>query len=282
MRIVLTGRTGQLGWELDRSLSVLGQVFAFDRRGMDLGNPDAITTRLREIRPNVIVNAAAYTAVDDAERESALAIKVNAVAPGILAEEAKPLDALLIHYSTDYVFDGAKKAAYCEDDEPRPLNAYGRSKLEGEKAIRASGCAHLILRTSWVYASRGRNFVLTMLRLAGEGRALRVVNDQSGAPTWSRDLAELSAQLLANAGPDTRATYHASAAGKTTWYEFARRIFELRGLSPIVTPISSHEYPTPAARPRNSLLDCRKLENDFGVSIPSWQRGLGLALAELR
>jgi dTDP-4-dehydrorhamnose reductase len=282
LRTLLTGRNGQVGWELERVLPTVGEVIATDRTTLDLADGDAIRGLVRDVKPDVIVNAAAYTAVDQAERERDMAMKINATAPGILAEESKALGALLVHYSTDYVFDGTKSKPYTETDEPRPLSAYGQSKLEGEKAIRAASCAHIILRTSWVYAARGRNFLLTMLRLAGEGRPLRVVNDQFGAPTWSRDIAEATVRVLGKIGGDTRATYHLTAAGKTTWYEFARRIFELRGVSASVTPIRSEEYPTAAARPKNSVLDCRKLELDFGVSIPSWERGLGLALAEVR
>jgi dTDP-4-dehydrorhamnose reductase len=282
LRTLLTGCNGQVGWELERVLPTVGEVIATDRTTLDLADGDAIRGLVRDVKPDVIVNAAAYTAVDQAERERDMAMKINATAPGILAEESKALGALLVHYSTDYVFDGTKSKPYTETDEPRPLSAYGQSKLEGEKAIRAASCAHIILRTSWVYAARGRNFLLTMLRLAGEGRPLRVVNDQFGAPTWSRDIAEATVRVLGKIGGDTRATYHLTAAGKTTWYEFARRIFELRGVSASVTPIRSEEYPTAAARPKNSVLDCRKLELDFGVSIPSWERGLGLALAEVR
>lgn len=282
MRILLTGRNGQVGWELERLLPAVGEVIATDRTTLDLADGDAIRRMVRDVKPDVIVNAAAYTAVDQAERERDMAMKINATAPGILAEESKALDALLVHYSTDYIFDGTKSQPYAETDKPRPLSAYGQSKLEGDKAIRAAGCAHIILRTSWVYAARGRNFLLTMLRLAGEGRPLRIVNDQTGAPTWSRDIAEATVHLLAKIGCDARVTYHLTASGSTTWYGFARRIFELRGVSASVTPIRSEEYPTAAARPKNSMLDCRKLELDFGVSIPSWERGLGLALAEVR
>jgi dTDP-4-dehydrorhamnose reductase len=282
LRILLTGRNGQVGWELERLLPALGEVIATDRATLDLGDADAIRRRVREVRPDVIVNAAAYTAVDQAESERDTAMRINAAAPGIFAEESKAIEALLVHYSTDYVFDGAKSDPYIETDEPRPLSTYGHSKFEGEKRIRAAGCAHVILRTSWVYAARGRNFLLTMLRLAREGRPLRVVNDQFGAPTWSRDIAEATVHLLPKLGADTRATYHLTAAGKTTWYEFARRIFELRGLVASVDAIRTEEYPTAAARPRNSVLDCRKVERDFGVSIPRWERGLGLALADVR
>ena len=282
MRILLTGRNGQIGWELERLLPALGEVVATDRATLDLGDADSIRRRVREVKPDVIVNAAAYTAVEQAESECDIAMSINATAPGVLAEEANSGSAFLVHYSTDYVFDGAKREPYTEADEPRPLNVYGQSKLEGENRIRAAACAHVILRTSWIYAARGRNFLLTMLRLAAEGRRLRVVNDQFGAPTWSRDIAEATAHLLGKIGRDERTTYHLAAGGSTTWYGFARRIFELRGVTASLTPISSEEYPTAAARPRNSVLDCRELERDFGLSIPGWERGLGLALAELR
>jgi len=285
LRILLTGRAGQVGWELERSVSPLGEVFAFDRRGMDLADSGAIVSRVRDVRPDVVVNAAAYTAVDGAESERDRAMSVNAAAPRILAEECKAIGALLIHYSTDYVFDGAKKEAYDELDSPRPLNVYGLSKLEGEKAIQGTDCAHIILRTAWVYGARGRNFLRTMLRLASEGKPLRVVNDQFGAPTWSREIAQVTAGLLARMQPnqrDARETYHLTAGGRTTWYDFARRIFELGGVGANVTTIGSHEYPTPATRPKNSVLDCRKLQRDFGLSIPAWERGLGLAMAEIR
>lgn len=282
MKILLTGRNGQVGWELERLLSVLGDVIATDRRTLDLGDADAIRCLIRKVKPNVIVNAAAYTEVDRAESQRDLAMKINAAAPQVLAEESKYNGALLVHYSTDYVFNGTKNGPYTEADEPLPLNVYGRSKLEGEERIRGVACAHVILRTSWVYAARGRNFLLTMLRLAREGRPIRVVNDQVGAPTWSGDLAEATVQLLRKIGSDVHATYHLAANGEATWYEFARRIFELRGVSASIAAIRSDEYPTAAVRPRNSVLNCGKLERDFGVSIPGWERGLGLALAQLR
>jgi dTDP-4-dehydrorhamnose reductase len=285
LRILLTGRAGQVGWELERLLSPLGEVFAFDRRGLDLADASAITSRMREVRPDVVINAAAYTAVDGAESERDLAMKINAVAPGILAEECKSLGALLVHYSTDYVFDGEKEDSYNELDEPKPLNVYGQSKLEGERAIRATDCAHIILRTAWVYGARGRNFLRTMLRLASEGKPLRVVKDQFGAPTWSREIAQVTACLVAKIGPnqrDAKSTYHLAAGGRTNWYDFAGRIFEVGGVAAKLTAIGSQEYPTPAARPKNSLLDCRKLQRDFELSIPLWDRGLALVMAEIR
>ena len=201
MRILLTGRTGQVGWELERRLLPLGQLVAFDRVSLDLASPDQIVARVREVRPDLIVNAAAYTAVDRAETEPRLAAQVNATAPRILAEEASRLGAALIHYSTDYVFDGTKSTPYIESDSPNPLNAYGKSKLEGERSIQASGCRHLILRTSWVYGLRGTNFLVTILRLARERPELRVVDDQIGAPTWCRDVAGATAE-------DMRATFN--------------------------------------------------------------------------
>jgi dTDP-4-dehydrorhamnose reductase len=191
----------------------------------------------------------------------------------------------LVHYSTDYVFDGAKKEAYDELDAPKPLNVYGLSKLEGEKAIRAAGCAHIILRTAWVYGARGRNFLRTMLRLANEGKPLRIVNDQFGAPTWSREIAQVTACALARLRPgqrDAKSTYHLVAAGRTTWFDFARLILEIGGVPAKVTAIASHEYPTPAARPKNSVLDCGKLRQDFELSIPAWERAVKLVMEEIR
>ena len=196
-KILLTGKNGQVGWELERSLQPLGQVIAFDRSGLDLASPDSIRAVIREVKPELIVNPAAYTAVDKAESEPDLAMAVNGVAPGIIAEEAKRLGAALIHYSTDYVFDGTKAEPYTEDDVPKPINVYGKTKLAGEQAVQAIGVPHLIFRTSWVYGMRGKNFLLTILRMAKEKDELRIVDDQFGAPTWSRMIAETTAQVLA-------------------------------------------------------------------------------------
>ena len=272
MRILLTGRNGQVGSALLATLPALGEVIAVDRRQLDLASSDSIRSAVRDARPQVIVNAGAYTAVDQAERQEPLALRVNGEAPAVLAEEAAELGALLVHFSTDYVFDGEKTSPYLETDAPNPLNAYGRSKLAGERAIQASGCRYLIFRTSWVYAETGHNFLLTMLRLAREGKPLRVVDDQHGAPTSSRLIAAATAEALTRLG-DGPGLYHMSAAGSTTWYGFARAIFHRAGLTPSLTPIASVDYPAPARRPRNSLLDNGLLMR-HGIRLPSWEAGL--------
>ncbi len=278
MRILLTGRNGQVGWELEPHLARAGDLAAFDHQGLDLGDPESIRRLVRELRPDLIVNAAAYTAVDRAESEPELAFAVNATAPGVLAEEASRLDALLVHYSTDYVFDGTKAGPYIEDDIPNPLSVYGRSKLAGERAVQASGCRHLILRTSWVYASRGRNFLLTMLKLGAERPELRVVDDQYGAPTWARDIAAVTGQLLAEP-PD--GLFHLTAAGSTTWYGFACEIMRRAGLKPILHAIRAAEYPVAARRPANSRLDTTRLRSARGIAMPAWEESLGACMAEL-
>jgi dTDP-4-dehydrorhamnose reductase len=284
-RILLTGIGGQVGWELQRTLQPLGEVIACDRRQLDLADPDRLRAALREIKPAFIVNPAAYTSVDKAESEPELAQAINGTAPGILAEEAKRLDALLVHYSTDYVFDGAKTTPYVEDDPTAPLGAYGRSKLAGEEAIRASGCRHLIFRTCWVYGARGHNFLRTMLRLARERDELRVVDDQHGAPTWSRMIAETTALVLAkHAGQ--QGIYHLAAAGATTWHGFASAIIaeaNARGILERATPvrrIASADFPTPARRPLNSYLDCHRLKEDYGLQPPDWKAQLHLCLGD--
>jgi len=283
-RILLTGIDGQVGWELQRTLQPLGAVVACDRRVLDLAAPDSIRRVLRETAPTVIVNPAAWTAVDKAESEPELAQAINATAPGILAEEAKRLGALLVHYSTDYVFDGAKAAPYLESDPTGPLGVYGASKLAGEAAVCAAGSRHLIFRTCWVYGMRGRNFLLTMLRLAREHNELRVVDDQHGAPTWSRMIAETTALALArHAGQ--QGLYHLAAAGSTSWHGFAERIVTLahaRAMLDKPTPvrrIASADFPTPVRRPAQSTLDCTRLQRDFGLTLPAWQDQLALALA---
>jgi dTDP-4-dehydrorhamnose reductase len=290
VRILLTGANGQVGWELQRSLAPLGEVLALDRGQLGLADPDGLRQRVRAIAPHVIVNAAAYTAVDRAESEPEAARAINAIAPGVLAEEAHRLDAILVHYSTDYVFDGAKAEPYVESDPPSPLSVYGRTKLEGERAIGASGCRHLTLRTSWVYGARGQNFLLTMLRLAGERRSLRVVDDQIGAPTWSRQIAQATAALLGRpdlAAPGTEGLYHLTASGSTSWYGFARAIFaspEMARLGvtpPSVAAIPSSEYPLPARRPANSRLDCGRLLSRAGVQLEAWDAALARCLAEV-
>jgi dTDP-4-dehydrorhamnose reductase len=245
---------------------------------------------VRAIAPQAIVNAAAYTAVDRAESEPELARAINAIAPGVLAEEAQRLDAVLVHYSTDYVFDGTKPEPYTESDAPSPLNVYGRTKLEGERAIGASGCRHLTLRTSWVYGTRGSNFLLTMLRLARERRQLRIVDDQFGAPTWSREIAQATATLLAQpalAAPGADGLYHLTASGATSWFGFAEAIFESEetarlGIAPpAIEPIQTSAYPTPARRPANSRLDCGRLERRTGVQLAAWDAALTRALGEM-
>ena len=290
MRILLTGVNGQVGWELARSLAPLGDVIGLDRSRLDLAQPDALRETVRAIAPTAIVNAAAYTAVDRAESEPELARAINAIAPGILAEETQHLDAILVHFSTDYVFDGTKSEPYVEADPTNPLSVYGRTKLEGERAIGASGCRHLTLRTSWVYSARGHNFMLTMLRLARERRALRVVDDQIGAPTWSREIAQATATLLTRpelAARGAEGLYHLTASGTTTWYGFARAIFDSPEMARLgVTPpaleaIPTSAYPTPARRPANSRLDCGRIVRRAGVRLAPWDATLRSALAEV-
>jgi dTDP-4-dehydrorhamnose reductase len=287
MKILLAGCAGQLGRELKRSLACLGEVIACDRRQLDLAQADSLRALVRAMGPTVIVNAAAYTAVDKAEAEPAAADAINALAPGILAEEAKRTGALLIHYSTDYVFDGTKATAYTEDDTPAPLSAYGRSKLAGERAIVAAGARHLIFRTSWVFGLHGANFMKTMLRLGKERDELRVVGDQVGAPTWTRHLADVAALTLARKEiPD--GLYHLAAAGETSWHGYAEAIFaeaQRSGLmekSPVVHRIASADYPLPAPRPANSRLDCTKFRRDFNLALPDWRTGLADCLADAR
>ena len=284
MKILLTGRTGQLGWHLARLLPRVGETLATDRASLDLGQPDALRAALRAARPDVIVNAAAYTAVDRAESEANLAHAINATAPGVMAEEAERLGALLVHYSTDYVFDGTSQKPYIESDAPNPVNAYGRSKLAGEAAIAAAGGAHLILRTSWLYDMRGSNFVLTMLRLAGEREELRVVDDQVGCPTWARAVAEATLELLNDLPRAKKAPglYHLSARDSVSRYEFTRSLLALtsaRGTRPRVLPIKTADFPSPAARPLNCILDNTRMKETFGVTLPEWEAQLRLCLA---
>jgi len=281
MKILLTGRNGQLGWELERALWPLGEVAAFDRAGLDLADPGRIRSTLRDLKPEVIVNPAAYTAVDRAESEREAAFAINARAPGILAEEARRLGALLIHYSTDYVFDGTKAGPYAEDDTPSPINVYGASKLEGENAIRASGARHWIFRTSWVYAPRGKNFLLNILRLAREGKPLRVVADQFGAPTSAAMLARATAKALTNHAPPPSGVYHMTAAGRTSWHGFASAILAEFGLHNPIAAIPSSEHPLPAKRPANSVLDNSRLAAAFDIRMPDWEDGLREAVATL-
>jgi dTDP-4-dehydrorhamnose reductase len=268
LRILLTGRNGQVGWELERELPVLGEITATDRGKIDLSNPQSIVQGMRELKPDVILNAAAYTAVDRAEAEAELALRVNGIGPGVLADEASRLGALLVHYSTDYIFDGEKPSPYTETDLPNPINAYGRSKLEGEKRIAASGCRHLILRTSWVYAPRGKNFFLTIANKLRAGDRLRVVNDQQGVPTEAKFIAEMTVALLR---ADAEGTLNVVPFGETTWHGFAIEIASRLGAKGPLQAIASSEYPTPARRPRNSILDCAKLSDQLGAPPPDWQ-----------
>jgi len=274
--ILLTGANGQVGFELRRTLAPHGHVTACDRSTLDLGDRDALVSAVRALKPQLIVNAAAYTAVDRAESEPDRAEAINATAPAILAEEAKRIDAALIHFSTDYVFDGARTTPYDEQVPTRPLNVYGRSKRDGEIAIVALVDAHLILRTSWVYGLRGGNFLLTMLRLAAEREELRVVADQFGVPNWSRDLAETIAGIVGRGMPalvERSGLYHLSARDATTWYDFARAIIgDVE--RPRVVPIQTAEYPTPARRPAYGVLATAKFEATFGFAPPAWRDAL--------
>jgi dTDP-4-dehydrorhamnose reductase len=279
LRILLTGRNGQVGWDLARLLPALGEVRATDRAELDLASADSIRRAVRDAKPNVIVNAAAYTAVDRAESEMELAMRINGEAPGVLGEEAKRLGALLVHYSTDYVYDGEKAGAYVESDPTHPVSAYGRSKLAGEQAIAASGCRHLVFRTCWVYAPRGRNFLLTILKAARERPELKVVDDQNGAPTSSAAIAAATKRAIGKGGGE--GIYHLSAAGRTTWHGFAQAIVQAAGLATPVKAIPTSEYPTPARRPRNSVLDNSKLKKDFGIALPDWRDGMREVLAQV-
>lgn len=275
MRIVLTGSTGQVGWALKQRLLPTALLVP-DRAAADLAEPRRLAALVRAVRPEVILNAAAYTAVDQAESERERAFAVNGAAPGALARAAADCGALLVHYSTDYVFDGTKATPYTEDDPPNPINVYGASKLAGERAIQESGCRHLILRTSWVYGPRGRNFLATILRLAKERAELRVVDDQVGAPTSSIELARATLALLE---ADAEGLYHLTASGATSWCGFARAILERAGVSTPVRPIASVAYPTPARRPANSRLDCARVRARHGVSIGPWEEGLAGVLS---
>jgi dTDP-4-dehydrorhamnose reductase len=282
--ILLFGCDGQVGWQLQRSLSPLGTVTAVDRAQCDLANPDAIRSVIQGVKPRIIVNAAAYTAVDRAESESALARAINATAPAVMAEAAKSMGALLVHYSTDYVFDGTKQTPYVESDETGPLSVYGLTKREGEEAVAATGCRALVFRTSWVFGARGNNFVKTVLRLAGEGRALRIVDDQFGAPTPAALISDVTGQVLAasrrGSQIDGNHLYHLAAADPVSWCGFAKEILRLAAGTPgfdglpvpeSVTGIGTVDYPTPAHRPANSRLDCGKLERDFDLELPDWR-----------
>jgi dTDP-4-dehydrorhamnose reductase len=292
MRLLVTGATGQIGWELRRSLMPLGQVIALDRNSFDLSRPHELSRLIRDMKPHVAVNAAAYTSVDQAETDEQLATVVNSTAVGVLAEETRRIGALFIQYSTDYVFDGAKSSAYVEEDPPNPINAYGRSKLAGEFAIRDAGGDYLILRTSWVYAARGRNFLRTIMRLARDRDELRVVADQLGAPTWARNISDATAQVVQHAraerqdGRFVSAILHMTACGATSWHGFAQAIVEAPGSSPMrcglssIRAIASEEYPLAARRPKNSLLCGTKLYKRFGLRFPDWKGALALCMEE--
>jgi dTDP-4-dehydrorhamnose reductase len=288
--ILLAGANGQVGFELARALQGLGTLVALERSALDLADFAQVRSVVRKVKPALIINAAAYTAVDRAETESELALRINGEAPGVLAEEAKRVGAPLIHYSTDYVFDGTKGGPYVEDDAPNPQNVYGESKLAGERAIAEVGGTHMVFRTSWVYGRRGKNFLLTMLRLAAERPELRIVADQHGAPTWSRTIGAITAHVVAQGLAGNRddadwwhkksGIYHLSASGSTSWFGFAEAIVELSALEskPKVEPIATSEYPVPAKRPANSRLANDKLAEVFGLHSPDWRAALELAL----
>lgn len=289
-RILLIGCNGQVGWELVRTLAPLAEVVAVDHPGIDLADADSLRSWIGKVQPGVIVNAAAHTAVDKAESEPDRAQALNATGPGILAQAAQAAQAWLVHYSTDYVFDGTASAPYTESAEPNPLSTYGRSKLAGDEAIRRSGCNHLIFRLCWVYGARGHNFLRTMIGLAREREELRVVSDQFGSPTWSRMIAEATAQALArvlcSTGPDRfSGTYHLAASGHTTWHGFAESIVqalpEHGRKCRRVTPIRTSEYPLPAKRPAWSALDCTKLERTFGLRLPDWRESLRCVMEDI-
>ncbi len=296
MKILLLGKGGQVGWELQRALAPLGELVALDHDGGDglcgdFSQPDAVAATVRRVAPDLIVNAAAHTAVDRAESEPDLARLINAVTPGRIAQEARALGAHLVHYSTDYVFDGSGDAARAEDAPTNPLSVYGRTKLEGEQAIAASGATHLILRTSWVYAARGGNFARTMLRLAKERDRLTVIADQIGAPTGAELLADVTAHAVRTlrVRPELSGLYHCVAAGETSWHGYARHVIarartaghDIRVADEAIVPIPTTDYPTPAARPLNSRLDTRRLCETFGLVLPHWQQGVDRMLAEI-
>jgi dTDP-4-dehydrorhamnose reductase len=292
-RILIFGSIGQVGWELRHKLACLGEIVSLDYPEVDFTKPETLRDAIAEHRPSVIVNAAAYTAVDKAESEPDLAMVINAAAPAVLADEARKLDALLVHYSTDYVFDGAGSAPRLETDIPAPLNVYGRTKLAGDQAIQSSGCDHLIFRTSWVYGARGKNFMLTMLRLGRERNELSIVGDQIGAPTTSECIAQATANVLAQVlcprgkGIDGRSgIYNLTNEGETSWCEFARAIFALASKhfdfpEPEVISIPTSAYTCQARRPMNSRLCIDKLHKAFGVRLPNWEQGLALVFQTL-
>lgn len=296
MKILLLGKNGQVGWELQRSLAVMGEVVALGRSGRDelvgdLTDLAGLERTVQAVRPQVIVNAAAYTAVDKAESEPELARTINALAPGLLAQAAVRQNALLVHYSTDYVFDGSGSKPWRESDATAPLSVYGRTKLEGEQAIAASSCRHLILRTSWVYAARGGNFAKTMLRLAQERERLTVIDDQWGAPTGADLLADVTAHALRHLQqrPQDGGLYHCVASGETHWHAYAKYVLAQAEKAPSavkikateVAPVPTSAFPTPATRPHNSRLNTQKLQTTFGLTLPHWQQGVARMLTEI-
>lgn len=295
MKILLFGKNGQVGWELQRSLAPLGELVALDagNSGLcgDFTDPDGLSQTIRTIAPDVIVNAAAHTAVDKAESEPELVHAINALAPGVLAQESKRSNAWLIHYSTDYVFDGGGERPWREADATAPLSVYGATKLEGEQLIQRSGCKHLIFRTSWVYGARGGNFAKTMLRLAQERDSLKVIDDQIGAPTGADLLADVTAHAIraAQQRPELAGLYHLTAAGETSWYGYARFVLDhaqraelaLKVAPGAIQPVPTSAFPTPAMRPLNSRLDTAKLRNAFGLTLPAWQTGVARMLTEI-
>ncbi len=296
MKVLVLGATGQVGWELERACQPFGEVVALDRVAADLSEPARLPALLQGIKPDVIFNAAAYTAVDVAETEEAAATLINGTAVGVLGEQARLLGALILHLSTDYVFDGSKPGPYLPGDSPAPISAYGRSKLVGERALADAGCDYLCLRTSWVYAARGKNFLRTVLRLATQREELRIVADQVGAPTSARLIAEAMTLAAGQSlherrmGQFSSATLHLTASGSTSWHGFASAIVDAAQrngrfgevVTKRVTPIATEEYPLPARRPRNSRLDCTDFERRFGLRLPDWRTGLALTLAEVQ
>ncbi|MBS0610962.1 MAG: dTDP-4-dehydrorhamnose reductase [Proteobacteria bacterium] len=291
MNILLLGKNGQVGWELQRSLAVLGRVTALGHDEADFTQPQAVAATVRAHKPDVIVNAAAHTAVDKAEGEPGHARLLNATTPGLLAEAAAQLGAWLVHYSTDYVFDGSGDRPWTEIDAPAPLSVYGATKLEGEQLIAQSGCRHLILRTSWVYAARGGNFAKTMLRLAQERERLTVIDDQWGAPTGAELLADVTAHALRHlqARPQDGGVYHCAAGGETTWHAYAKWVIEharkaseaIKIKATEIAPVPTSAFPTPAWRPLNSRLDTHRLQATFGLTLPHWQQGVSRMLTEI-
>lgn len=295
MKILLLGRDGQVGWELQRSLAPLGELVAAGRQQADFAQPDLLRSFVQRVQPDVIVNAAAYTAVDKAELEPELAHRINAESVGVLAQEAQRLGAWLVHYSTDYVFDGEKPTPYQEEDDTNPLSVYGKTKLQGEWLIRNADTKHLILRTSWVYATRGSNFAKTMLRLAKERDALKVVVDQFGAPTSAELVADVTALALYRLVSNTDSartfggTYHLAASGEATWYSYAQHVLKqaqvggatLKAGPEAITPVPTSAYPLPAMRPKNSRLNTEKLSDTFNLHLPDWRYHLKRLMAEL-